>query len=92
MKPWELSPGGADAPAQTTTAQPWDREAPGSATAPAQPLRPNHVPKNSLTADELKDYFAFSRRNALARLDAANFEMEMRRDFAERRLKRLQSA
>lgn len=90
-KPWELIPGGVDdAPVQTTTAQPWDREPPVSAKAPAQPLHPNHVPKNSLTRAEHEQYFAFSHTNALARLDAENFEMEMRLDFAERRLKRLQ--
>jgi hypothetical protein len=53
---------------------------------------PVNSPKSndSLTHDELKQYFEFSRRQALTRIDAENFEMEMRRDFAERRLKRLQ--
>lgn len=93
MKPWELSPGGVDdAPVQTTAAQPWERESLVSAKAPAQPLHPNHVPKNSLTRDELKQYFALSHRNALARLAAEEFETAMRLDFAERRLKRLQGA
>jgi hypothetical protein len=91
-----MSPGsGADAPAPTTTlGQPWDREGKVGAPAPAQVATPVAPPSNrgSLTRDELKRYHEFSQGNVLARLDAENFEMEMRRDFAERRLKRLQGA
>ncbi len=99
-KPWELIPERrVDAPASsTTTGQPWDRgEPPVNANAPAQLPKnqhPNHVPKYSMTRDELKEYFAQSHRNAVARLEAEQFEKEMmndlRRSFAERRYQRRQ--
>lgn len=95
MKPFEMSPGsGAAAPASTTEpGQPWDREGKGApAPAPAQVATPRQGNSGSLTRDELQEYLQFSQRNALARVNAQNFEAammhELRLDFAERRLKR----
>lgn len=89
-KPWQLNPVAVEASAEIVEPVWLPPTAGDNRESPAKADETRH--SKSLTPDEWRQYFETSRRIAEARVAAENFERAMRRDFAERRLKRLQQA